>query len=432
MTRLKLWPLPFFYGWVIVGVVFLAEFTVAGMGTITISLFFKPMGDDLGWSLTTLTGAVALQAIVGIAISPVFGVLLDRFGARLMMLFGAMTAGVGLLSLSLIQEVWHFWVLYAIVGALGLHELGSLTGPVVVAKWFIKRRGRAMAVATLGTTVGGMAMAPIIGFLIAEIGWRQTWNVMGICVMVLMIPTVSLLMRRQPEDLGLAPDGHASVQTYAKDEVSLKLDPRTANLVIETEEAWTLQEAFRTRTFWLLIIAMNLVSFSAGAINIHTVPFFTQQEGISVQAASFVVTLRLLGASLSRIPWGLVVERVPVRQCLAVLFAVRAFGPLSLVLVPYPYNIFTFAIFYGLLGGSLGLLQPIAFANYYGRAFFGSIQGAIRPLLALPQVIGPLLVAGLYDRTGTFELAFMVAAAVSLTASGVVLLSAVPVRQRTG
>ncbi len=287
-----------------------------------------------------------------------------------------------------------------------------------------------MALATLGTTVGGMAMAPIIGFLIAEIGWRQTWSIMGVCVMVLMIPTIGVLMRRQPEDLGLVPDGDAGAQTYSKGEVHLRLDSSTTDPVQETEEAWTLQEAFRTPTFWLLIIAMNLVSFSAGAINIHTVPFFTEQEGISVQAASFVVTLRLLGASLSRMPWGLVVERVPVRQCLAVLFAVRSLGPLSLVLVPYPYNIFTFAIFYGLLGGSLGLLQPIAFANYYGRAFFGSIQGAIRPLLALPQVIGPLLVAGLYDRTGTFEVAFMAAAAISLSASGVVLLSSVPVRPR--
>ncbi|MQF82757.1 MFS transporter [SAR202 cluster bacterium AD-802-E10_MRT_200m] len=430
MTRFKLWPLPFFYGWIIVGVVFLAEFTVAGMGTITISLFFKPMGDDLGWSLTTLTGAVAVQALVGIAISPIFGILLDRFGARLIMLFGALIAGIGLLSLSLVQEIWQFWILYAIVGAFGLHELGSLTGPVVVAKWFIKRRGRAMAIATLGTTIGGMVMAPVIGLLIAEIGWRRTWGAMGICVMALMIPTVTILMRRQPEDLGLVPDGYRSVKTYKKEELKKKGGFGPATDIRETEESWTLQEAFRTRTFWLLILAINLVGFSAGAINIHTVPFFTQEQGISVQAASFVVTLRLLGASLSRIPWGLVVERVPVRQCLAVLFAVRAFGPLSLVFVPYPYNIFSFAVFYGLLGGSLGLLQPIAFANYYGRTFFGSIQGAIRPLLALPQVIGPLLVAGLYDRTGTFELAFIIAAVVSMVASGIVLLISVPVRSR--
>ena len=423
------WRFPFYYGWVIVAVVFLAEFTVAGMGGITISLFFKPMSDDLGWSLTLLTGAVAAQSIAGMAVAPLMGPLLDRFGARPLMLFGAVSAGIGLLLLSGIQEVWQFWLLYAVVGALGLHELGSFTGPVVVTKWFIRRRGRAMAMATLGTTVGGMAMAPVIGLLIATAGWRQTWGIMGVTLMLLMVPTVFLFMRRQPEDMGLRPDGDSGEPTPAVGAPRAEVMGASAAPPRELEPTWTLREALHTRTLWILIIALNLVSLSAGAINIHTVPFFTQQEGMSVQGASFVITLRLLGASLSRVPWGLVVERVPVRQCLVILFTVRAMGPLSLVLVPYPYNIFAFAFFYGFLGGSLGLLQPMTFSNYYGRTFFGSIQGAMRPLLAFPQLAGPLLVAVLFDATGTFDLAFLIAAALGFMGAAVVLLATPPVRR---
>ena len=136
--------IPFFYGWVIVAVVFVTEFFAAGVGTVTVPLFFKPISEEMGWSLTQLTGSITAQAVAGMFIVPVVGILLDRLGARPVMIFGAVTAGIGLLFLTQVQEPWHFWVLYAIVGALGLHGMGQFTGPVIVAKWFIRRRGRAI------------------------------------------------------------------------------------------------------------------------------------------------------------------------------------------------------------------------------------------------------------------------------------------------
>lgn len=417
------WRVPFFYGWIVVGVVFLAEFASSGMGGQTVSLFFKPMRDDLGWSLSRLVGAVTAQAIAGIIVAPFLGPLLDRFGTRPIMLFGAIVAGGGLVLLMAVQAVWQFWLLYAIVGALGLSELGQITGPVAIAKWFVRRRGRAMALATLGQPVGGLVMAPIIGLLIAAVGWRNTWALMGGTLLALMVPTLFIFMRSRPEDMGLKPDSESSGGRATADGT----DVVTA---AAAEPVWTLREAMLTRSFWLLVIALDLVSLSAGAISANLVPFLTEQQGMSNARASWVLTAFFGAAIFSRLGWGFLVERVPMRVCLATLIVCRCVGTLALLVVPYPFNIVSYVVGVGLLGGSFGLLQPMVFANYYGRAFFGTISGSLRPFLALPQLVGPLFVAVLFDLTGSFNLGFFIMVPLGLLAAVVALYATPPVHPR--
>lgn len=414
------WNPPFFYGWVIVGVVFFAEFAAASVGTLTIPLFFGAMADSLGWSLTQLVGAVTAQGIAYVAIAPFLGVLLDRIGARPIMAFGAVSAGVGLLFLMGVQEIWQFWVLYAIVGALGLHELGQFTGPVVVAKWFIRKRGRAMAIATLGTTVGAMLMAPLIGFLIDSIGWRATWGVLGIGMLVIMVPPILIFVRRQPEDLGLLPDGGS---VPASDNFELGSTEQTETPI---EITWTLKEAVKTRALWALIVASNFYGIATTVVVIHTVPFFTLQEGMSAQNAAYILTLRLLAATLSRLIWGFLVEKIPVRYCMAGTIFSRSLGSISLVLVPYPYNIVTLLVT-STFGGAMGILQPVAFADYYGRTFFGTIQGTMRPFLSISSLLGPIAIAVMFDITGTFNLAFLLNGALGFIGSFAAILAVQPV-----
>lgn len=411
---------PFYYGWIVIGVVFLAEFTTSGMGGSTIPIFFPSLTEDLGWSLTSLLAALTAQSIAGMATAPLVGPLLDKYGAKPVMLFGAISAGIGLILLIWVQEVWQFWILYAIIGALGLNELGRLSGPVVVSKWFIRLRGRAMAIATSGTSVGSMIMAPTIGFLIATIGWRYSFGALGIILMVIMIPPVLLFMKREPEDLGLAPDGDNLVRASDEEGVarSRSQDPETN---------WTLKEAIRTRTLWILVAALNLAGLAAGALIYLLVPYLSD-HGMSTQDASFVFTLMWAGFGISRFIWGFLVERVPVRYCLAAAFLARASGPLILVIVPYPINIVPFLLTYGVFGGSFQLLQSVAFADYFGRRFMGSIQGTIRPLLTLPQLVGPLFLGWLVDLTGAFTYAFIIAGVTGLAASSIALLATPPTK----
>ncbi|MBI4312911.1 MAG: MFS transporter [Chloroflexi bacterium] len=414
------WRVPFYYGWVIVGAVVLAEFAAAGMGGGTISLYFKPIGESQGWSLLSMVGALTAQAIVGMAAAPLVGMALDRFGARPVMVWGAVAAGIGLMFLSQVQEVWHFWVMYALVGALGLSELGHLSGPIVVSKWFIRLRGRAIAIATAGTPLGAAVMSPLIGIMIATIGWRQSFVVQGVLMITAVAPVLLLLMRRTPEDVGLLPDGD-------REESPAQAGAPAAPQRRE-EATWTLKEALRTRTLWVLIVAMDLASLSAGALITFQAPFLTKEMGMSTQAASIVFSLTWTGFLISRAIWGYLVEHLPVHWCLAGAFVARGLGPIVLVALPFPFSLAPFLILYGLFGGSFQLLQAVAFANYFGRRFMGSIQGAMRPLLAIPGLVGSPLLAWLIDRSG-YTPAFLLAGGLGLAAA-VVALFATPPKQR--
>ena len=418
-----IWRIPFYYGWIIVVAVFIAEFMTSGVGTFVTPLFFKAITDEMGWSLTLLTGALTAQTLANASIAPILGRVLDRFGARPVMLFGAIVAGIGLLLLTQIQEIWHFWLLYATVGALGLHEMGSFTGPVLITKWFVRLRGRAMALATLGTTVGGMVMAPIVGFLVSTAGWRETWRMMGIAVLVIMIPLILLFVRRQPEDMGLQPDGDKE-NNGQRSGAQRKAPNRYAG----TEVSWTTKEAMRTKTLWLLVVGMNLVSVSANVTVIHLVPFLTLQEGVSAQAAAFIVTLRLGGSSVSRIMWGWAVDHFPMNVCLAIGFFARGLSPIMLILLPFPWNVAALVVV-SIPGGGFQVLQPMAFANYFGRANAGTIQGSVRPFLTISTLAGPLFIAFLYDSTGSFDIAFLVTGAVGLVSTILALMAKPPKRK---
>lgn len=388
------------------------------MGGQSTPLFFRPMHESLGWSLTLFTGAVTASTLAGTAVVPFLGRLLDRIGPRPVMLWGAVVAGVGLVLLSRVQEVWQFWILYAAVGALGLHELGSFTGTVVISKWFVRKRGRAIALAGYGSTIAGVVMTPIVGLLLATVGWRATWGIMGVALLVLMVPLVLLFMRRRPEDFGLLPDG--DLPSTPGDAIAKGRKART------DERSWTLREAMRTRTLWVLVASMNLISFLSAVQTFHGITFLTQQQGLSVATVGAITTARWLGVSLARIPWAFLLDRIPVRNAMVACFAIKSTSLLWLIVLPYPANIAGYLITFA-AGGAQALVQPMAFATYYGRGSQGTIQGAMQPLLAIPSLVGPLLVAFLFDAVGNFNVAFVIASTLGFGAAIVALFATPPV-----
>jgi MFS family permease len=397
-----------YYGWVIVAVLFAVEFFTYATTGSTITLFFPKMMEEFGWSLTQLTAAVTAAGIAGMFAAPITGPLLDRYGARPVLAAGAITAGGGLILMMRVQELWQYLLLFAVIGAFGMGELGRLSTPVVVSKWFIRRRARALAIASTGNVAGGMVMAPVAGALIVAIGWRDTWGVMAAGILLLNLPLVLIFMRRQPEDIGLLPDG---------DTLSADQERRSSSSAVSGDEAtWTLTSATRTRTLWLLVAGSNFVGFATASVSFHQIPFFIN-EGMSIQGASYVLSASLGLSAVSRFLWAFLLEHFSVRACLSAMASFRALGTLSLVVVPYPYNIAPFVVGWGLLGGAFGLVQPMAWANYYGRRFQGSIQGTLRPLTTASRLIAPISIAVLFDVTGSYTIAFSLAFGVAAGAA---------------
>ena len=414
------WPPPFYYGWVIVGVVFLGEFIGSSAGMMGFPLFVQPLREHFDWSLTKVITAVTFHSVFMMASAPLVGPLLDRYGGRPVMAVGAVVVAISLVLTSRIEELWQLWLFYGVIMAIGINMMGHLAAAVVVPKWFIRKRGRAVAATTIGNSSGGMVFVPIIGFLIVAMGWRDTWVVLAGVVLV-MVPIALIFMRRRPEDMGLLPDGDEPDEGEGKAGAPARPAPIQ-------EETWTLREALRTRTLWVLVGSMNLLALAAGAPIALIVPFLVEQEGMSPERAPLVFTAALLGATLSRIMWGILAERHTLRMCMAIMFFSRALGPMLLIVVPYPFNTVAFVVFWGGIGGSFILFQGLVWANYYGRTFVGSIQGTMRPLLSITQFGGPLFIAILRDIRGTYDLAFILATAFGLIGAALVLLASPPVR----
>ncbi len=410
------WRVPFFYGWVIVGVCFIADFMAAGLGGATISLFFRPMMDSQGWSLTSLVGAVTAASLLSVAVSPFMGRIIDRFGSKPVMLWGALVAAAGMFAMTRIDQVWQFWLLFACVSSLGLGELGQLTTSSAVAQWFSRRRGRALALSGVGNTTGIAVLAPVVAFSIAWVGWRETWLLMGILLLLVMIPIILVFMRSRPENIGVGPDGEP---------LSLPAEGAAAPATVAGE--WTVREAFRTRSLWILLLAFVLGS-AFNAVFTLVVPFFVEQEGMPNTSAGWIISAYFGSSIFARLFWGFMLERWQARYCMALAFLSRAITPALMIVIPYPLNIGAFLFFGGFIGGAMGVLQPVTWSNYFGRKAFASIQGTIRPFLAIPQFALPLLLALMFDRLGNFNVGFMLLSVLTLLGAGVALLSTPPVR----
>ena len=177
------------------------------MGSLNFGLFIKPMGDDLGigraafgWAHTARQGAGALS-------SPVVGWLLDRFGSRVMLPVAALVTGGAMIGLANMSVAWHLVALFAIMGLVGMSGPGALVTSVPVLKWFVLNRGRALAFMSLGIPIGAMLFVPLTQYLIDEVGWRMAWIILASMGVAVIVPLGAIFIRRQPEDMGLLPDG---------------------------------------------------------------------------------------------------------------------------------------------------------------------------------------------------------------------------------
>ncbi len=386
----------FFYGWVVLIVGGVCNAMSWGAGGASFSVFLRPMSESLGWNRTTLTGAVTTQSILNLIVTPIVGPFLDKYGGRVIIAAGATIAGTAYVLMGQISQPWHFYILYTIAFALGLHELGASVTTTIVSKWFVRMRGRAVALSFIGNNVGGTIIPFITAFVIGQFGWRTAWMVLGLLIASVVVPSSLLFMRRTPEDMGLAPDGDSPEETSG---VATHAPRRP-------EPRWGPKAALRTKTLWLVILGSNLGSLYYSTILLHQVAFFTD-IGLTLQAASLALGLQQATSIPSKLFWGLLAERIPVRFCMLGNYISGAVALLVLLLGEAPERVYLFALLSG-FGSSIGSLQSQIWADYYGRAFLGTIRGLTTPFQLFSSVGGPLFAAFVFDTLGSYNRAFWI------------------------
>ena len=301
--------LPFFYGWVIVVIVVLSGVLAAGVSNITMAVVLKPISDDLGWTRSLTAAAITLGALLGGALSPMFGPLADRLGPRMLLPAGGALVGLLAIGVSLSTEPWQFYATFVPARALTEFLLCGMVAFTAVANWFYLKRPRVMGLVAMATPLGSAALSLVYQFFVTHYGWRSAFFALGIALWVLVVIPGLIFLRRQPEDLGLLPDGAERIASSSSIVERSGAGAHEAAL----EYSWRRAEALRTATLWLLVASAFLSSIGTGGVAFHLAAYLTDGALAPALAAGVVSMMALAGAFGNGV-WGALAERVHPRR----------------------------------------------------------------------------------------------------------------------
>jgi MFS family permease len=394
-----------FYGWWVTLAFAVMVFLSTGIRFV-VGPFLKPMVADLGLDRASFSLVVSLSLFLYGALQPLIGRVVDRVGARLLMVAGTLLLGASLASLSLVTRLWHLYVLYGVLAAAGLASTSHVVATAVVSRWFSRRRATALA-SLGGASMAGMSLlVPVAMWLVINVGWRRTYVLLGIAVVASMVPLALWVVRESPESMGLTPDGL----------------PREAASGVRVVERTDVADAVQNLSFWQLAGGMFTCGFSMSLLSAHGVPMLTD-HGYHPMLASW--TLGILGGSsfVFAMMVGALSDRLGRRPVLAWLYASRAgiFAALF-VIRDWPAALIVVAVLGGAsMAGSLAMSSALA-ADIFGRLSVGAVFGTMFLVHQAGAASGSWLGGFLFEATGGYGAAFaaastilVVAAIVSLT-----------------
>jgi MFS family permease len=416
----------FFYGWYIVGVGFLANTASAFSLASTMSVFLKPLTADLGVSRGVFSLLRSGEGLIAAFLAPVIGTLMDRYGGRWLMVFGAIIASLGYIVLSYVDNFSQFSLVRLSLITIGDSFMGYIVVNLAIAHWFSRQRGRALALTSMGIGFAKVVMPVLAASLIVWLGWRQTWLVFGVVTLVLVVGPALLIVRRSPEDMGLHPDG--ALAAAPKDEAT-----HSAKTLSITQQAtrdnieWTRNEALHTQTFWLLVITFGISSIGVTGLNLHVFPYVNDLGHPPVVAATVMSVIASMQLA-SPIAWGILAERIDTRFAAMLRFVVQGIGLGLAIMTDSLFCLYAGFFLYGIgLGGNM-VLPDILWANYFGRRSLGKVRGLGLLISQTVAALGPPFFGFLFDLTGAYDLSFVLFGAALITSAFLSLMLRPPVR----
>lgn len=294
-----------FYGWWVLYAAIAASAFVTGAGNWTLTILISPMSVDLRWSHTQILASLTVAGFSGALISPVVGRIVDRYGARIVISSSLLFLGFALVFTSRVQETWQFYAIYALALGLSSSAVSRVGAQALASNWFIRKRGIAFGAMMAGSTLSGVVFTLVSQIIVDRWDWRMVWLILGLTILLVPLPLAWLIIRRRPEDIGSQPDG---------DMITAESKPRQTEsdyrsiVSRHVDDDWTLREATRTRTFWLLNAGFLLIGFPSFAIIVVMHPYFTEL-GVSAAAAARLVGFYALTSFLGALVWGFVLQR---------------------------------------------------------------------------------------------------------------------------
>ncbi len=381
--------------------VMLAYGGICGNVTYAFGVFLPSMSETFGWSRQALSGPYTLFLIIGGMLGPLAGFTIARFGARKNIVLGNIIAALGLLGMSQIQELWHVYLFFGVMGGLGLAFSEFLPVTTVINQWFIRRRSLALGFLFASGGAGGFFLPPLISMLMTSFGWRWTWVCLAVIHLLLGVILAGLLIRNRPEDEGRFPDGHTSQAAFDSS------DPSATSRVYSTKDDWRLSDALRTPVLWILLILFSVLLFTTTLLTTHQVAYLQDLKYspmVSATALGLMLGMSILGRLLS----GVLGMRFDGRYLAAVFMACLALGIVSLMNARGIFFVYAYSVFTGIGFGGMIVLLPNVMGAYFGRTHFSRIVGWTTPVVTLASAISPLLAGFLYAKTGSYFLPFTI------------------------
>lgn len=402
-----------YYGWWLVLAVFVGEMFAIGSTTYAFGLFVKPLEQEFGISRGDANRGLALF-IVGMGLSaPLIGRQLDRRSARGVMLFGAFWMAAGLVAVALAPSLGWMALAVLLVLASGAAMIGPLTANTLAARWFERRRGRALGLVAVGTSVGGTLLVPLIAYNIETFGWRQALLIQAGLIVLIVGALALWVVRDRPQDLGLLPDG------------ALQRKEDGPAIVAAVAPVWTAARLLRQRDFWCIGLSVGLTFAVTQSVLASLVPYATD-AGIDAKKAALLVSSLSVCSILGKLLFGALAERVDKRW---LLLTVVGFTLLELATLIVQPDFRWLLIICGLAGFALGGELPVwaaIIAERFGPRSFGTVMGLMNPINMVCSLGAISYVGVAYDRSGGYAQPFTVFLGVALAAGVMTLLIRAP------
>ena len=378
-----------FYGWVLAAVAFLVLMLSNGAIMYSYSVVAVPMGLEFEASRLVMMLGVTLMTLCGGIVSPWFGSLVDRWSLKGMMLLGALGMSLGYVILSFTTASWQVPVVYGMFMMLGTNLLGPLTTSTLLARWFTKKRGMAMGIAAVGTSVGGFIFPPLIQSLIDHHEWRVALRYLGAGLFVCSVPAVLLVVNR-PQDRGLHADG----------------EPMDPDFVAPNVAAVSFAELLKNRNFILIAVVMSLLFMTYTGVMSNMAPF-AMGRGLSADEAALLISAIAVAGIVGKLIFGAVADKIDLRIGLAASMITVIVSMLVLISMTGYNALMLGAALLGLAAGGMLPVWGSILAVLFGAANYGRVMGMMNPLIMPLTLVGAPLAGFIFDIRGAYDGAFL-------------------------
>lgn len=383
-----------FYGWWIAAASLLISVVALGI-RFSYGVFIESLEGEFALTRGATSGIFSVYMLLCCIFAIAGGWVLDRYGPRSLVFCMGLFTGASLILTSQATAAWHLLVSYSLLLSLGTGAIFTVVNSTT-ARWFVKRRGFVLGITTSGGGLGTLVIAPLAVFLIGQYDWRTALFIIGLGAGFIMA-ALALVLRKDPSDIGMSPDGIASAIVATSGE-------QRGNTVQPL--GLSLLQSLTTANFWCLGLAWLFLSFNVHLITVHLVPYAVD-TGISPMGAAIIVSLTAGITLAGRVGVGRISDAIG-RKLPAMVCALLPVGMLLwLIWSRELWMFYVFALVFGLSWGGLTTMITALIGDVFGTRNLGAIMGVMSAGWSLGAAGGPAIGGFIFDASGSYGMAFV-------------------------